>query len=375
MQPVCRQCERDYAANRPERLRAAVEKRAADSALDRVARAEQRERERKRREDERRFVEEVREMRSRQAHLDKVGTDLPPPVVPRRERASGLRELTAVALASDWHVEEGVDPAQVAGRNEFNLLVAAERVERFFQAIRWNVEHQRASGHLKIRDLVLWLGGDLMSGYIHEELIEGNALSPTQTIRWLQPRIEGGIRFLAKELQLESVVVPCSYGNHGRTTAKPRVSTGFKNSFEWLMYHSLADQFRGDKRVRFHVTDGAHQYVQVYAHDPLHFHHGDDVRFQGGVGGIAVPLLKAAAQWQTVRRSSVHCIGHWHQQRDFRTAVVNGSLIGFGPYSFRVRADYEPPMQTLFFVDRDRGKCLHTDLWVGEKEGKLGRGK
>jgi hypothetical protein len=75
-------------------------------------------------------------------------------------------------------------------------------------------------------------------------------------------------------------------------------------------------------------------------------------------------LLKAVPTWNDIRPADVHCIGHWHQLRDYGNAVVNGSLIGYGPYSQRIRAPYEQPQQSMFYVDSARGKCMLTALWV-----------
>ena len=309
------------------------------------------------------LVEQIREAKSRQAFIDAIAKNKGTPKILPRERTSGLREMTAVVLASDWHVEEPVLPESVAGRNEYNLTIADKRVKRFFDGIIWNFEHHRASKRLVIRDLVLWLGGDLMTGFIHEELMEGNALSPTETIRWLLPRLRDGIHTLLETLDLTHIEIPCSYGNHGRTTAKPRVSTGYANSFEWLMYHSLADAFRDEPRVHFEITNSPHQYVEVY-NRTLHFHHGDSLKYMGGVGGLGIPLLKAVPQWNSVRFAEYHNVGHFHQLIDFGPAMCNGSLIGFGGYSQHIRAAFEEPAQAMYFVDKTRGKCLVTKLWV-----------
>ena len=313
------------------------------------------------------LVEELRQTKARQDFLDAVHGYKEPPKIMPREKNSGIREMTAVVLASDWHVEEPVDPEAVAYRNEYNLDIAEKRIERFFQGIIWNIEHQRASKRIAIRDLVLWLGGDLITGYIHPELVESNLLSPTETVLWLMPRLHSGIATLVERLKLDSIVVPCSFGNHGRTTEKVRVSTGYANSYEWLMYHSLAGRFDKDERVRFEVTNSRHQYVQVYD-KVLHFHHGDEVRYQGGVGGIAIPLLKAVPQWDLIKRADYHHIGHFHQLTDFGRVVVNGSLIGYGPYSQSIRASFEAPQQMLYYIDSKRGKCMTTPLWVDAEE-------
>lgn len=311
------------------------------------------------------LVEELRQLRARQSFLDVVKDAKAPPKILPREK-SGKREMACVVLASDWHVEEPVDPEAVAYRNEYNLEVANGRIERFFQGIIWNIEHQRASGRIAVNDLILWLGGDLITGYIHEELVESNLLSPTEAVRWLLPRLRDGIYTVMKALDLARLEIPCSYGNHGRTTQKSRISTGYANSYEWLMYHSLADEFRNEKRIHFEITNSPHQYVQVYDRT-LHFHHGDSLKYMGGVGGLAIPLLKAIPQWDTVRKADVHNIGHFHQLSDFGRAVVNGSMIGYGTYSQHIRASYEPPAQALYYMDSRRGKCMMTSLWLDDE--------
>jgi hypothetical protein len=310
------------------------------------------------------LVRRLREANARQKFIDKAAEYRTPPKIISRYAKVGTREMTPVVLASDWHVEEEVQAESIAGRNEYNLEIADERIKRFFRAIVWHVEHHRASGRITIRDLVLWLGGDLYSGFIHDELKETNSLQPTLAIRWLIPRLRDGIYSLLEHLKLERLVIPCSHGNHGRTTKKSQVATGYANSFDWLMYHSLKDEFRDDPRVRFEITASAHQYVDVYG-NIVHFHHGDEVQYQGGIGGLGIPLLKAVPMWDRVKPALVHCIGHWHQFRDLGRALVNGSLIGFNAYAQKIRAEFEEPRQMLFFVDSKRGgPHMVTKLWV-----------
>lgn len=315
------------------------------------------------------LVRRLQEANRRQAFIEAAGEFREPPRIYARERATGMREMTACVLASDWHVEEPVRPESIAGRNEYDLEIADRRIERFFRAVIWEVEHHRASGRIAIRDLLLWLGGDLYSGYIHEELAESNQLSPTEAVRWLLPRLRDGIATLLSALDLERIVVPCSIGNHGRTTKKPRVATGYANSFDWLLYHWLQSEFRDEPRITFEITASSHQYVEVYG-QVIHFHHGDDVQYQGGIGGLGIPLLKAVPMWDRVKASAVHCIGHWHTLRDYGRAVVNGSLIGFGPYSQRIRAEFEDPFQGWFLFDSKRGRGGLEKLWVGERTAK-----
>lgn len=319
------------------------------------------------------LVDQVNEFKARQAFLDAAAGFKAPPVLLPREKKSGIRELCPIVLASDWHVEENVDPESVARRNIYSLEIAEERMERFWQGIMWNIEHHRASGKVAIRDLVLWLGGDLITGYIHPELVEIAELSPTGAIRWLIGRLRNGIATLLERLKLDRLVIPCSYGNHGRTSDKPRIATGAHNSFEWLMYHMIANEFRDEERIVFEITASAHQYVDVFG-SIVHFHHGDEVRYNGGIGGLGIPLLKAIPSWELVKPAALHCLGHHHTLRDFGRAVVNGSLIGYTPYSQSIRCEFELPQQAMFFWDRSRGKCMFTPLWVSDLEKDKKRG-
>jgi hypothetical protein len=347
--------------------RRSLEKRDKDISLGLLAKVEGKERLTSEKREIKSLVEQLREANARNSFMNVARAHRAPPRIMALEKTSGLREMTAVALASDWHVEEPVDPEAVAYRNEYNLEIAAKRIMRFFASIIWNIEHHRFSKNVVIRNLVLWLGGDLITGYIHPELIENNLLSPTEALRFVMPLIRDGIFTLLRLLKLDHIEIPCSHGNHGRTTVKTQVSSGSANSFENLMYHVLAEEFRGEKRVHFEITASPHQYVQVYDFT-LHFHHGDSVRYLGGVGGLGVPLLKAIAPWDLLKKADYHHVGHFHQLSDFGRVLVNGSLIGYGPYSQWIRAGFEPPQQMFYLLDSKRGKTMVTPLWVGERD-------
>lgn len=287
----------------------------------------------------------------------------PLPPIKRRERASGLREGTAVALASDWHVEERIKLGDTPARNLYNLKVASKRVDRFFDAFVALIEKERNA--FLIRDAVLWFGGDLMSGHIHPENVETSAMTPIATMLWLYPQLITGVAHVLEHAQLESLSIVCSYGNHGRDTQKPRRATGAHHSYEWGMYQVLAQHFKGHKIVKVLADPSAHQYMSVYDFD-LHFHHGDEVVYHGGVGGITIPINKAVAQWDRLRRCHYHNFGHFHQYIDTGNVCVNGSLIGYNAYAMSIKASPEPPQQAFYVIDSKRGKTAKSPLWVAE---------
>lgn len=346
----------------PAELKRREARQAREAARDPVERADERREDARLRTEHAKLVDMLREERARNAFLKEVHAHKTPTAF-RTERRSGLREMVAVAMGSDWHVEETIPAVKAQYRNEYNLAIADASIQRFFQAQIDLVEHHRASKRVVIRQMVCAFSGDLMSGYIHEELLESNALSPIMTALWLKPRIEAGIRLLLDKGKMERVLVPWSYGNHGRTTPKKRIATGAENSYEYMLGRILEDTFKDDPRVVFDTSPTPHQYAQVFDYT-LHFHHGDSIGYGGGVGGVGIPLLKAVPAWNVVRPAHWHCIGHFHQLRDYGPAMINGSLIGYGPYSMEIKAPFEEPQQLFFLVDSKRGKCHTTPLWV-----------
>ena len=266
-------------------------------------------------------------------------------------------EAVAFACASDWHVEEEVASNSVNGLNDYNLDIADRRICNFFSAVVALTEIERHG--TQIDTCVLWLGGDLMSGYIHEELQETNALSPTETILWLRERLSGGIKLLSDNFS--KVVVVTSYGNHGRTTKKPRHATGYRNSYEWLLYRMMAQE--QNKGVQWQVADSYFNYLDVYGRT-IRLHHGDSLSYQGGIGGLTVPVEKAIASWNKGRVADLDVFGHWHQQQQNPKWASNGSLIGYNAYALSIKAAYEPAQQTYFLLDHKRGRTVTTPIIV-----------
>ena len=162
--------------------------------------------------------------------------------------ASGKSESVAVAVASDWHIEETVLPEQVSNKNEFNLEVREIRFRKWLNGILawWKI----ASRDTTIKTFVLALIGDFITGSIHEDLAEGNSLAPAEAIHLAFSMLVTAIKFLLENTPKDvSFVIPCHSGNHGRMTKDQRIATEAGNSLEYFMYLMLQDFFDGDKRV------------------------------------------------------------------------------------------------------------------------------
>ncbi|NCV57554.1 MAG: hypothetical protein EBW47_01910 [Betaproteobacteria bacterium] len=186
--------------------------------------------------------------------------------------SQGKHEACPVIMLSDWHFEERVDSQNINGLNHYDLDIAQKRWHTCIQNSAKLIHRERQSSEIK--QVIVWLGGDFITGYIHEELEESNYLSPVQAVRFAKAQIITALKFYAEYGKFDKIIVVCNYGNHGRTQKKPRVSTSYKNSYEWMMYKDIQDYFSANKKFEFVVPDGLFAYVSIYGFTNR-FWHGD----------------------------------------------------------------------------------------------------
>ncbi|MFA5020906.1 MAG: hypothetical protein WC517_02490 [Patescibacteria group bacterium] len=267
--------------------------------------------------------------------------------IPPPRGFSAHSKSVAVIGAGDWHYEETVKPATVNGKNEFNLEIANKRIKCLFQnSLRLLRMFQQ---DVEIDTIVLALLGDFITNYLHEDNQETNQLPPMMALIQVQKLLEAGIRLFLEQTECD-IKIPCVFGNHGRITSKKRSNNQSGTSLEFLMYLEMAANFAGEKRVQFDIAEGTHLYVPIFD-KVVRFHHGDRIRYQGGIGGITIPANKAIAQWNRVIKADLDVFGHWHQLLDNGNFVINGSLIGYNAYALDIKASFETPQQVMFLMN------------------------
>lgn len=301
-------------------------------------------------------LERIEDLQENLSTFEKVKPQNTFKIKPKLKSHQG--EATVVVLASDWHIEERVDPNTINDLNTHNLDIARERAVEFFQAALRLTEI--LGKDVKISTMILALLGDFITGDIHEEMMETAEVEPALAIIEAQKILASGIQFLLDNSKLD-LVIPCHSGNHARTTKETRHATEAGHSLEYLLYHMLADHFAGNKRVKFIIPRSYHSFVTVYG-EVIRFHHGHNLRYGGGVGGLTIPVNKAIAQWNKSNKDvTLDCFGHWHTRFDGGNFIANGSNIGFNAFAVSIKASYDRPSQTLFLIDKKRGRtCTWT---------------
>lgn len=284
-------------------------------------------------------------------------------------------------FCSDLHWGEVVDSRQIGGVNSYSVQIAQERLRTMVEvAIDLLFNHITAPNYPGI---VFALGGDMVTGDIHEELTATNEAEIMPIVVDLWGSLAWCIERLAE--RFGNVFVPCVTGNHGRNTHKIRAKGRNFTSFDWLVYQFLAKRFEADKRVRFMIPDGPDAYYSVMGHRYL-LTHGDQFRGGDGMIGALGPIIrgdhrKRSRNAQIDMEYDTMLLGHWHQLIQLQRLIVNGSLKGYDEFASSNNFPFEPPRQALWLTHPERGitfsapvhvdrtpQCRTTVPWVAWKD-------
>lgn len=264
-------------------------------------------------------------------------------------------------LVSDMHMGEVIDAEEMSGVNAFNPDICRERMRRYFEAAC--IVGKRWAADTQCEGALLALGGDQVSGSIHDELAMTNALtSPEQVIAAVEVLAAGIIKLRLAYNRVHVVSVP---GNHGRTTHKSTAKLYSRLSYDTMIAAMLADRFRGDKNITFQYGPARDQIVPVFGRT-VFLTHGDAMGTGGGHGfaGPMLPIIRGtkkveAQQARFGRRPDLILHGHFHSSGNAGAVLSNGALPGNSEYGSVIRASPEPPRQWLFL--------LHDKWWLRER--------
>jgi hypothetical protein len=269
---------------------------------------------------------------------------------------------TALMFLSDVHFDEVVARNQVNGCNEYNREIAVQRLKNTFRnAI------VLCKGYLsrpKYDGAVVALGGDMVSGNIHDELAETNAATIMQTSLVLEEVLIEGIGEMADAFG--KVHVPCVTGNHGRIHKKPRAKNRAFENYEWAIYQRVARYFKSDARITFDIPDGSDAMFSLY--DKRYcLTHGDQFSGGNGIGGIMVPIRRGVAKKLERQQAigdpfDVCMMGHWHAYHHMSGIIINGSVKGYDEYAAANNFGFEVPQQALAIVHPKHGQTFRMPI-------------
>lgn len=265
-------------------------------------------------------------------------------------RKKGKARNALGIVLSDWHVGQVVDPSKISGLNEFNPEVCLRRVNKLCEKFLYLIECARIGAELD--ECYVFCVGDMINGYIHEELMETNSMSPIDEVFFAQDLMGRLLNTIQGEFKSPLKCLGLT-GNHSRVSQKLKISTMVNNSYEKVLYRNLAKEFPSHEWC---IAPGAIHYVNVYGRN-YRFTHGTQVKYNGGVGGPLIPLNKLTAKWNAAKYAEATILGHLHMPMPLYQLgiVVNGCLPGYTEYGEFIGCQLTTPSQMMLVFDPDRG--------------------
>jgi hypothetical protein len=280
---------------------------------------------------------------------------------------AGNGEATAQIQLSDVHAFCRVKKQNTQGYNEYNPDICKRRLDNLWRRGLSLIEIERSRQN--IPHLVIAVLGDLLENMIHPDAAETNYGTPAEEVVFLRDTIYPGIEYLLAHGKFSRVTILCVVGNHDRDSKKLQHANAAERSYLKMFYDYLRRDFadgktgigrHGKTDVEVIVAGGEHLLLDLYG-KTYRYGHGTEFRYQGGVGGPSIGILRRLNSMPEVECDFA---GHLHHSLPLRKAKMNGSVIGHSSFSDWLGLKPEPPTQNLTLIDRERGITLCREIFL-----------
>jgi len=255
-------------------------------------------------------------------------------------------------LISDFHYGEVVDYEQTGGLGHYSPEIASKRLHLLTKKVIELTEIRRNG--LSIPDIDIMLMGDIVSGNIHEELAETNAVNILDQTTESAYLLAQSVGMIAQHFNHVRVFgVP---GNHGRMTKKPTFKDRYV-SWDYICYQLMSLFLKEHKNIEFNLTKSFFQPVEMLNTKVLILH-GDGIR-----GSLGIPFYGIERAVQRLRqildlkheRFDKIILAHFHDPVDSERYIVNGAIKSQDEYAITNLFGANNPSQTLFYVNENHG--------------------
>lgn len=283
-----------------------------------------------------------------------------------KPRSSGRHHATPVAHLSDLHHGEVVNPAEVGYVNGFNLEISRRRVKRFFERIIVICDEYLAG--VEYPGIVVPISGDIVTGNIHDELRETNALRILPAVRDAADIIGAGLVMLRE--RFGRVYVPWVVGNHGRLDKKPKAKGAVEDNFDHHIGALLLRDFARERQKGITIdlaqsldhqfTINSTRYLQT---------HGNQFRGGSGIAAELSPMFigdsrKRKKHTAIKQPYDVMIGGHFHTRFCLPGIKFNGSIKGYDEYSLLGNFGFQTPQQAFWLDTPEHGITMEAPILV-----------
>lgn len=267
--------------------------------------------------------------------------------------------VRAGLMLSDLHFQEVVDERATNGWNAYDHEISVERFERVIE--RAANHPLRYIGDRKLDGAVVCLGGDIITGTIHDELERTNDMTTSEAISFWAPKLASALTYLADTWDCP-IVVPEIDGNHDRSYRRKHHKRKAQEAHTWVIYTMVNMLTADDDRITPLLASASEIVTPIYDLRVL-WEHGDagiGGGSGGGIGGIWPPIMRKLHKAHTSHRQlgldfDYYVMGHWHQFTATRELLINNTLKGYDEFAMHNRFPPSPPSQAMFYVTPEHG--------------------
>ena len=281
-------------------------------------------------------------------------------VMEERVLEKKVPEETVVGLISDLHIGEKVSKEETRGLGGYNFDIFKKRFNFYIDKII-DFSQNKLQGYVFKKCNLVCLG-DMVSGTIHEELLEMRDLSILDQA-FLGARVIGeGIRRVASIFP--SVEVDCVFGAHGRLFTKKRYKERYVN-WDEVLFRVLELLLKEQKNVKFVIPRSFFEVIDIEGWKFL-IYHGDDIKswmslpyygIERDVARFRDLLYKSGEKFDYV------LIGHFHEMAELgQVVVVNGTMKGADEFGMGKLRKAGRASQKIFGVHKKHGKTWSFDI-------------
>jgi len=273
---------------------------------------------------------------------------------PKIEINKNKIEQVKVALISDVHFDEVVKKEEIMGLNEYNQEVALKRLWKFLKATILITENDKKI--FNINQLNIFFLGDMISGIIHDELIETNETDVNTAIMTLSDVLSQMIIIYTK--YFNKIIVDCDFGNHGRINQKKTFKHRYVN-FDTILYNIIALRLKNyvdTGRIEINVNLSPYGIREILGWKFLHSH-GDDVKSWNQISyyGLKRRYANIKELYEKSGGFDYWVNAHTHKPAYIEQTLTNGSVIGLNEYALAKFGNKAPISQKFFGVNKEYG--------------------
>lgn len=311
------------------------------------------------------------------------GLGLSSPILPHTIKSKAINthgRQSVVLHVSDLHAGEVIRSQEILGSNKYDLATFRLRSDRLFSSAAKLCADHWPRNDKPPEEVIICLGGDLISGSIHPELAETNEGTDYQIFREVAERVAGGIEHIRDTtgLPIRVYSVP---GNHGRQTLKPQSKRQGLQSWDILVADFAEAALRHDDQIKWFRSEGTDCYFDVLGF-PILLTHGHAMGAGAGQGfvgpaGSIVRGHQKVCHTEFRQRRPVYLVLSAHHHTTVKTpwGWSNGSLVGYNEYVRSFRGEPEPAQQSMFVIHERKGLIRWQPIYVGDpSEGSLYQG-